>query len=66
LLPTIAHASENFHLHRKSHTSSFVTPMGNEMFYRYQQSLIDEAITTLGSLLHNTGGNYEQASHRVN
>jgi len=32
-------------------TSSLVTPMGDEMFYRYQQSLIDEATTTLGSLL---------------
>ena len=37
------------------YTSSFVTPMGDEMFYRYQQSLIDEAITTLGSLLKNAG-----------
>ena len=42
------------------YTSSFVTPMGDEMFYRYQQSLIDEAITTLGSLLQNTGSNPEQ------
>jgi hypothetical protein len=25
--------------------------MGDEMFYRYQRSLIDEAITTLGTLL---------------
>src|SRR6516164_1263855 len=33
------------------HTSSLVTPMGDEMFYRYQQSLIDEAATTLGALL---------------
>jgi TRAP-type uncharacterized transport system substrate-binding protein len=32
-------------------TSSIVTPMGDEMFYRYQQSLIDEATTTLGALL---------------
>jgi TRAP-type uncharacterized transport system substrate-binding protein len=32
-------------------TSSFVTPMGDEMFYRYQQSLIDEARTTLSALL---------------
>jgi TRAP-type uncharacterized transport system substrate-binding protein len=32
-------------------TSSLVTPMGDEMFYRYQQSLIDEAITTMGALL---------------
>jgi hypothetical protein len=44
----------------QGYTSSFVTPMGDEMFYRYQQSLIDEAITTLGSLLRNTGGNPEQ------
>ena len=35
----------------RRHTGSFVTPMGNEMYYRYQQSLIDEAITTLGALL---------------
>jgi TRAP-type uncharacterized transport system substrate-binding protein len=27
--------------------SSFVTPMGDEMFYRYQQSLIDRAIAVL-------------------
>ena len=27
-------------------TNSFVTPMGDEMFYRYQQTLIDEATTT--------------------
>ena len=32
-------------------TSSLVTPMGDEMFYRYQQSLIDEATTTVGALL---------------
>jgi TRAP-type uncharacterized transport system substrate-binding protein len=32
-------------------TSSFATPMGDEMFYRYQQFLIDEARTTLATLL---------------
>ena len=32
-------------------TGSLVTPMGDEMFYRYQQSLIDEATTTVGALL---------------
>jgi TRAP-type uncharacterized transport system substrate-binding protein len=32
-------------------TGSFVTPMGDEMFYRYQQFLIDEATTTAGTLL---------------
>jgi len=31
--------------------NSITTPMGNEMFYRYQQSLIDEATTTLAALL---------------
>jgi TRAP-type uncharacterized transport system substrate-binding protein len=33
------------------YASSIVTPMGDEMFYRYQQSLIDEATTTLALLL---------------
>ena len=32
-------------------TNSFVTPMGDEMYYRYQQALIDEAATTLAALL---------------
>jgi len=32
-------------------TNSVVMPMGDEMFYRYQQSLIDEAATTLAALL---------------
>lgn len=31
------------------YVSSFVTPMGDEMFYRYQQSLIDEAVAALAS-----------------
>jgi TRAP-type uncharacterized transport system substrate-binding protein len=35
----------------RRYTGSSVTPMGNEMYYRYQQSLIDEAITTLGALI---------------
>jgi hypothetical protein len=37
-------------------TNSFVTPMGDEMFYRYQQSLIDEATTTLATLLQRWSG----------
>jgi TRAP-type uncharacterized transport system substrate-binding protein len=41
----------NLRIRCQRYTSSFVTPMGDEMFYRYQQSLIDEAITTLASLL---------------
>ena len=32
-------------------TGSFMTPMGDEMFYRYQESLINEATTTLAMLL---------------
>jgi hypothetical protein len=32
-------------------TNSIVTPMGDEMFYRYQQYLIDEAATTVDALL---------------
>lgn len=31
--------------------SSVVTPMGDEMFYRYQEALIDDLLATLGSLL---------------
>ena len=31
--------------------NSICTPMGNEMFYRYQQSLIDDATTTVATLL---------------
>jgi uncharacterized protein len=31
--------------------SSMVTPLGDEMYYRYQQFLIDEATTTLAALL---------------
>jgi hypothetical protein len=38
-------------------TSSFFTPMGAEMFYRYQQSLIDEAANTVAGLLHHPSGN---------
>jgi TRAP-type uncharacterized transport system substrate-binding protein len=33
------------------YTNSFVTPMGDEMFYRYQQFLIDDATTALSALL---------------
>ena len=32
-------------------TNSFVTSMGDEMYYRYQQALIDDAATTLAALL---------------
>lgn len=42
-------SARRFRLRR--YTSSFFTPMGDEMYYRYQQSLIDESINTLGALL---------------
>ena len=32
--------------------NSYVTPMGSEMYYRYQEWLIDEARAALGALLH--------------
>lgn len=39
----------------RRYTGSLVTPMGAEMYYRYQQSLIDEAIDTLRALLRPAG-----------
>jgi TRAP-type uncharacterized transport system substrate-binding protein len=44
-------------------TNSFVTPMGDEMYYRYQQSLIDEATTTLAALLRGSQGPAGSASN---
>jgi len=44
--------------------ASIVTPMGDEMFYRYQQALIDEAITTLGALLSPSSGPLSTRSSR--
>src|SRR5215469_8839419 len=38
------------------YASSIVTPMGDEMFYRYQESLIDAATTTLALLLERRTG----------
>jgi TRAP transporter TAXI family solute receptor len=40
-------------LHRRceEQLSSYVTPMGSEMYYRYQEWLIDEAKAVLGALL---------------
>jgi uncharacterized protein len=43
-------------------TSSLVTPMGDEMFYRYQQSLIDEAATTVGALLRQSPGTHNRST----
>jgi hypothetical protein len=45
-------------------TSSLVTPMGDEMFYRYQQSLIDEAATTVGGLLEQSPGHSGRPTSR--
>jgi TRAP-type uncharacterized transport system substrate-binding protein len=41
----------NLRVRCERQTGSFVTPMGDEMFYRYQQFLIDEARTTVAALL---------------
>jgi TRAP-type uncharacterized transport system substrate-binding protein len=46
-------------------TNSLVTPMGDEMFYRYQQSLIDEATTTVGTLLRSPLSGNEEALQRA-
>jgi TRAP transporter TAXI family solute receptor len=35
---------------------SMVTPMGSEMLYRYQESLIEDALAILADLLRRTGG----------
>ena len=37
-------------------TRSMVTPMGNEMFYRYQELLIEDAAATLATLLRRSKG----------
>jgi TRAP-type uncharacterized transport system substrate-binding protein len=46
-------------------TNSFVTPMGDEMFYRYQQSLIDEATTTVGALLQRSKAQQSTRPNRI-
>jgi len=38
------------------YASSVVTPMGDEMFYRYQESLIDQLTTTLAALSQQSPG----------
>ena len=38
------------------YTSSVVTPMGDEMFYRYQEALIDELTKSLTVLLESSAG----------
>ncbi|TCR63006.1 TAXI family TRAP transporter solute-binding subunit [Bosea sp. BK604] len=39
----------------QSHANSFATPMGDEMFYRYQQSLIDRASGDLKAMIRSGG-----------
>ena len=34
-----------------------VTPMGSEMFYRYQESLIDETRATLAAMIRRSSAN---------
>ena len=46
-------------------TSSLVTPMGDEIYYRYQQSLIDDATTTLSALLHSSQPPIRQAEQQL-
>jgi TRAP-type uncharacterized transport system substrate-binding protein len=45
----------------RRYANSFATPMGDEMFYRYQQSLIDHTATTLRTML-NSGERRAPAS----
>jgi TRAP-type uncharacterized transport system substrate-binding protein len=35
----------------QKHVASLATPMGDEMFYRYQEHLVEESMTTLAGLL---------------
>jgi TRAP-type uncharacterized transport system substrate-binding protein len=47
---------QDLRLRCQRQTSSLVTPMGDEIYYRYQQSMIDEAITTLATLFQRATG----------
>ena len=42
---------EALHLRCQEQLSSIVTPMGSEMFYRYQESLIEETRERLAAML---------------
>ncbi len=44
------------HLRCEEQMSSLVTPMGREMYYRYQESLIEDAQAMLAELLRRPGG----------
>jgi hypothetical protein len=43
----------------EAQTRSTVTPMGNEMFYRYQESLIKDAQARLAAMLQRSNGSRE-------
>jgi hypothetical protein len=46
------------------YTGSVVTPMGDEMFYRYQESLIDEMAATLAAAVALKFGPISEAAPR--
>ena len=47
---------EALHLRCQEQLSSIVTPMGSEMFYRYQESLIDETRARLAAMMGESKG----------
>ena len=53
---TSSRTSRRFAFAVRSSCSSFVTPMGSEMYYRYQELLIEDALATLSDLLRRSGG----------
>ena len=52
----LARELEALHLRCEEQMSSLVTPMGREMYYRYQESLIEDAQAMLAELLRRPGG----------
>jgi TRAP-type uncharacterized transport system substrate-binding protein len=50
---------EALHTRCQAQLTSYVTPMGSEMYYRYQEDLIEQAITALSALLGRSGGSTE-------
>ncbi|MEI7597986.1 MAG: TAXI family TRAP transporter solute-binding subunit [Aestuariivirga sp.] len=54
-------------LHRRcrSQLKSIVTPMGSEIYYRYQQALIEEAQRVLGELLRADGAVHRDGGHQA-
>jgi TRAP-type uncharacterized transport system substrate-binding protein len=52
---------EALRLRCQEQMSSIITPMGSEMFYRYQESLIEDAQALLADLLRRSGGGKPRA-----